>query len=73
MRLRGLIWIGVGLAIYFGSLALGRPLLLRFTNVPLGWVVAGIGVLYLAYDVWAQRRKARDEGGPGPGPGPGKT
>ena len=62
MRLRGLIWIGLGLAIYLGGLALGRPLLLRFTQVPLGWVVAGIGVVYLGYDIWKARRK-RDEAG----------
>lgn len=63
MRLRGLIWIGVGLAIYFGGMALDHPLLLRFTQVPLGWVIAGIGVLYVAYDVWAQRRRRPDDAG----------
>jgi hypothetical protein len=63
MRLRGLIWIGIGLAIYLGGLALGRPLLLRFTQIPLGWIVAGIGVLYLAYDIWAQKRKRREDAG----------
>jgi hypothetical protein len=63
MRLRGLIWIGIGLAIYFGGLALGRPLLLRFTPIPLGWVIAAVGVLYLAYDVWAQRRREPEDAG----------
>ena len=63
MRLRGLIWIGIGIALYFGGMAVGHPLLLRFTQVPLGWVIVGIGVLYVGYDLWKQRRRPPEDGG----------
>jgi hypothetical protein len=63
MRLRGLIWIGVGLAIYFGGLALGRPLVLRFTPVPLGLVIAAIGVLFVVYDLTIGKRRKTPAGG----------
>src|ERR1700748_2994060 len=66
MRLRGLIWIGIGLAIYVGGLALDRPLTLRFTPIPLGWVIAAIGLIYLIYDVWAQKRRSREDVGAPP-------
>ncbi len=56
MRLRGLVWIGVGVLVYVGGLLADHPIYLRWTRVPLGWVIAAIGVAYLVYDAWKRRR-----------------
>jgi hypothetical protein len=67
MRLRGLVWLGIGLLIYVGSLLANRPIVLRWTHVPLGWIIMGIGAGYLIYDAWARRRAKPPDDGPGEG------
>jgi hypothetical protein len=53
---RGLVWIVVGLAVYLGGLVVGLPLVVRGTRVPWGLLVAGAGVLILAWDSWRASR-----------------
>lgn len=67
MRLRGLVWLGIGLLLWVGGLLLDRPIVLRWTHVPLGIIIMGFGVLYLAYDAWA-RRRAKPPAQPPDGP-----
>jgi hypothetical protein len=61
MRLRGLVWIGVGVFLWIMRLVYGWPNL-RWTNLPLGLVVIALGVGFLAYDAWARRREQPPEG-----------
>ncbi len=60
MKLRGLVWIGLGAAIVAVGLLTPYRLVVRGTHVPWGLVVAGVGLLLLA---WDSRRKR-----PGPPP-----
>ena len=60
---RGLTWVGVGVALLVVGLAIGRPFVVRGTNIPFGLVVVGLGLIVMAYDGWkASRRK--DDGSP---------
>jgi len=61
MRLRGLVWLGIGLFLYVMRLVYGWPNL-RWTNVPLGLVIMAIGAAYLLYDAWARRRAKPPDG-----------
>lgn len=53
---RGLVWIAVGVIVHVLSIVLERPFVLRFTQVPIGLCIAGIGLVILVYDV--VRRKS---------------
>jgi hypothetical protein len=61
MRVRGLVWLFVGLVLWLGGiLIMDRPLVLRGTNVPFGPIVMGMGALLLVWD-FVQHRRARTE------------
>jgi hypothetical protein len=63
MRLRGLVWLGVGLLVYVGGFLMGRPILLRWTDIPLGWVIMAAGVAYQVYDYLRHRRDEKNGSG----------
>jgi hypothetical protein len=54
---RGLVWFGVGVIVYVVSLLLDRPILLRWTQIPLGFVIMGLGVAIIVWDAVKARRK----------------
>ena len=56
--LRGIIWIVVGVALHVIFWAIGRPLVMRGTNLPWGLVVAGLGAVILAFDIVMATRRA---------------
>ena len=65
MRLRGLVWLGIGLFVTILYLVKGWPTL-RWTPVPLGVPIMVIGAGYLIYD-WAKRRAKPPNEGDGEG------
>jgi hypothetical protein len=62
LSVRGLVWFGVGLVVTVGSLLLDRPIVVRFTNIPLGYVIMGLGVAIMLWDAWkARHRKGKSD------------
>jgi hypothetical protein len=53
---RGAIWIGVGGALWIGSLLLDYPIVIRGTGIPAG---AGVMVLGLGVLIWDLVRATR--------------
>jgi len=66
MRLRGLVWLGIGLFVTLLFLVNVWPTL-RWTPLPLGVPIMVIGAGYLIYDVWARRRATPPNDGDGEG------
>jgi hypothetical protein len=61
MRIRGWVWIVVGAITYVLSLAFHYPVVLRGTNIPWGWIVIAIGLIFLGIDVVKGKRKSGEE------------
>ena len=61
MRLRGLVWLGIGVFLWIIHFVYGWPNL-RWTRVPLGAVIAAIGAALIVYDGWAKRRAKPPDG-----------
>jgi hypothetical protein len=49
---RGLVWVVVGVLLYLVPLAIGRPLVVRGTQIPWGLTVAAVGLILYAWDGW---------------------
>jgi hypothetical protein len=47
------------LAFYLITELMGKPFVLRGTRIPWGLLVAGLGAIFLAFDLWRTRRAAR--------------
>jgi hypothetical protein len=52
---RGLVWVGVGIVLAVGNLLLDRPIVLRQTTIPLGYIIIGLGVALILWDGWKAR------------------
>ncbi len=57
ISLRGLVWFGVGVLVYVAGLLLDRPIVVRFTKIPLGFVIMGLGVGIVLWDAWKARHR----------------
>lgn len=67
MRKRGWFYILIGIGLYVGGILGTLPLVVRGTNIPFGPVLAGAGVLLLAWDyVQARKEAAREAAGGDP-------
>jgi hypothetical protein len=53
---RGLVWVGVGVLVQVVSMLIDRPIVVRWTSIPLGLAIVGIGVAIILWDLWKQRR-----------------
>lgn len=65
MRKRGWIYILIGIGIHVGGILANRPFVVRGTSIPFGPIVAGLGVILLAWD-YVQARKEAARGGDPP-------
>jgi len=54
---RGLVWVGVGVLVQVISMLIDRPIVVRWTSIPLGLAIVGIGVVIILWDLWKQRHR----------------